>query len=94
MGVLSGYKTYNPEEEGYGNAKEWRKSFSERMDPDKATEIIGDNDPYSILELKHDASINEIKTQFRKLAMKHHPDKGGDHETMQKIIAAYTILMN
>lgn len=34
-------------------------------------------------------TIEELKKEYRKLAMKHHPDRGGDLETMQKINAAY-----
>lgn len=35
-------------------------------------------------------SLDELKTEFRKLAMQHHPDHGGDTATMQQINAAYT----
>lgn len=36
-------------------------------------------------------SIADLKTQYKKLAFKHHPDRGGDTETMQKINAEYDI---
>jgi len=32
------------------------------------------------LGVPKDASENDIKKSFRKLAMKHHPDKGGDKD--------------
>lgn len=32
---------------------------------------------------------DEIKSEYRRLAMKHHPDRGGDTATMQDINAAY-----
>ena len=35
---------------------------------------------YDVLEIKPDASADEIKKAFRKQAMKHHPDKGGNIE--------------
>ena len=35
---------------------------------------------YDVLEVKPDASADEIKKAFRKQAMKHHPDKGGNIE--------------
>lgn len=38
-------------------------------------------------------SVAVIKTAYRKLASKHHPDKGGDVKTMQKINAAYDAAM-
>lgn len=34
-------------------------------------------------------TLEELKTQYKKLAMKHHPDRGGDLETMQEINAEY-----
>ena len=36
--------------------------------------------------------IEELKSQFRKLAMQHHPDRGGRKEDMQEINAEYTAL--
>ena len=36
--------------------------------------------------------IEELKSQFRKLAMAHHPDRGGRKEDMQEINAEYTAL--
>jgi hypothetical protein len=35
------------------------------------------------------ANPEEIKKHFRTLAMQHHPDRGGDTETMRLIIEAY-----
>lgn len=48
--------------------------------------------PYDILGVARDASIDEIKAAYRKLAMENHPDRGGDTETFQKISVAYEIL--
>lgn len=33
---------------------------------------------YEVLGVSKDADSNTIKKAFRKLALKHHPDKGGD----------------
>ena len=49
-------------------------------------------DPYSILGLDRNASPEDIKKAYRKLAVKHHPDKGGDQEKFKEISAAYEIL--
>lgn len=49
-------------------------------------------DPYNILGVNRDASTDEIKTAYRKLAAKHHPDRGGDTKTFQNIQQAYDIL--
>lgn len=47
---------------------------------------------YEVLGLEKGASDAEIKKAYRKLAMKHHPDKGGNPEEFKKIQAAYDIL--
>ena len=78
-GFCDGYKTYDPEVEGYGNASQWRDAFNERMGWEEATIILGDTDPYTILELQHNATFEEIKKQYRKMAKKWHPDKNPDN---------------
>ena len=47
------------------------------------------SDPYEVLGVPRDASEDVIKKAYRKLAMKHHPDKGGDPEQFKKIQSAY-----
>lgn len=94
-GFCDGYKTYNPDVEGYGDASQWKKAFNQRMGYEEAKNILSDEDPYSILGILYGASLTEIRTQYRKMAMKWHPDKNQGLDTtemMQKIIAAYTIL--
>jgi len=49
-------------------------------------------DPYQILGLNKDASQDEIKKAFRKKAIQHHPDKGGDEEKFKEINWANSIL--
>lgn len=49
-------------------------------------------DHYSTLGVPRDADHDTIKAAFRKLAMKHHPDKGGDPNEFQKINEAYETL--
>ena len=46
-----------------------------------------DNDKlYEVLGVKKDATETEIKKTFRKLALQHHPDRGGDPEKVSIII--------
>jgi curved DNA-binding protein CbpA len=47
---------------------------------------------YKILEVSENATPKEIKKARDRLALKHHNDKGGSNEEMQKINAAYETL--
>lgn len=49
-------------------------------------------DYYSRLGVSKTASSDELKRAFRKLAMQHHPDRGGDQKTFQEINEAYDTL--
>ncbi len=47
---------------------------------------------YEILGVTESATQDEIKRAYRKLAVEHHPDKGGNEETFKKISEAYDTL--
>jgi len=47
---------------------------------------------YKILGLQDFASLDEIKKEYRRLALIHHPDRGGNLERMKLINSAYDIL--
>ena len=50
-------------------------------------------DFYEVLGISKDASADEIKKSFRKLAVKHHPDKeGGDEAKFKEASEAYEVL--
>ena len=49
-------------------------------------------DHYQTLGVKPESDPKTIKTAYRKLASKHHPDKGGDQEQFKKIQKAYETL--
>ena len=49
-------------------------------------------DYFNILGVNNSASEDEIKKAYRTLAMKHHPDRGGDQNKFQEIQEAYSVL--
>lgn len=51
-------------------------------------------DYYKILGVSEDSSPDEIKKAFRKLAVKHHPDRGGDEKKFKEANEAYDTLKN
>ena len=62
--------------------------YWESFDPDKrieAAKLLGVDEPIT---------KEKIIKQFRNLAMKHHPDHGGDGEEFKKVRSAYEILLN
>ena len=48
--------------------------------------------PYQTLGVTRDATADDIKRAYRKLASKHHPDRGGDTKVFQEIQTAYDTL--
>lgn len=55
------------------------------MTPREAFEELG---------LATNASEDDVKKAYRKLASKHHPDKGGDKEDFQRVHEAYTVALD
>ena len=53
-----------------------------------------EKDYYSILGAGETASQEEIERLYKRLAMQHHPDRGGDGEEMKAINEAYRVLGN
>lgn len=49
---------------------------------------------YDILGVSKEASVDEIKKAFRRQAVKHHPDRGGDEAKFKEINEAYEVLSN
>jgi len=53
---------------------------------------VSKRDYYEVLGVGKTASADEIKKAFRKHAVKHHPDKGGDEAKFKEINEAYEVL--
>jgi molecular chaperone DnaJ len=49
-------------------------------------------DYYEVLGVSKDASADEIKKAFRKAAIEHHPDRGGDESKFKEVNEAYEVL--
>ena len=54
--------------------------------------MAGKQTYYDILGVKRDATQDDIKKAFRKLAAKYHPDAGGDEKKFAEVSEAYTTL--
>mmetsp|Transcript_33905 Transcript_33905/g.58234 ORF Transcript_33905/g.58234 Transcript_33905/m.58234 type:complete len:253 (-) Transcript_33905:104-862(-) len=66
------------------------------MDDCHSTQLLkdafGDQTVYEILSVPKDADEDTVKRAYRKLALKHHPDKGGDAKKFQALSLAHSIL--
>jgi len=54
----------------------------------------GPVDPHDVLGVPHDATPEQIKAAYRKLALTTHPDKGGSADEFFRIARAYRALLN
>lgn len=53
-----------------------------------------DSSYYELFKVEPDVAATDLKKAFRRIALKHHPDKGGDPETFQKMNHAYEVLQD
>jgi molecular chaperone DnaJ len=53
---------------------------------------MAQRDYYEILGVNKDASADEIKKAYRKKAIEHHPDRGGDEVKFKELSEAYEVL--
>ena len=55
----------------------------------KEEKEIDNNRFYELLGVKKDATQDEVKKAFRKIALKEHPDKGGDPDKVRDCDLTY-----
>jgi len=58
------------------------------------TKNVKDTTFYDTLGVAPDATPSQLKKAYYKIAMKEHPDKGGDKERFQEVGTAYQVLSN
>jgi DnaJ-domain-containing protein 1 len=62
----------------------WFPGFDALVAPEQAFQVLG---------VGSDSSKDEIARAYKRLAAKHHPDRGGDTQTMARINAARDALL-
>lgn len=50
--------------------------------------------PHEVLGVSPEATDDEIRTAYKRAAMKHHPDRGGSSEAFRVVHDAYAALRN
>jgi curved DNA-binding protein CbpA len=48
--------------------------------------------PYNILNISPNCTIDQLRTQFKTLAVKYHPDKGGDANVFNLMVASFKVV--
>ena len=77
-----------------GSSAHWKQAFSqaEDMGSGEAHAILEDDSPWGVLGLSPDVTYAQAKSRFRALMLEHHPDRGGNAATCERVIAAWTLI--
>lgn len=81
-----------PESSSSGEPYEYNQFLNEKYTYVDYYAALNDSSVKDSPKITRSSSEDDIKKAFRKLAMIHHPDRGGDAERFKKILAAYEIL--
>lgn len=76
----------------------WLKSLQEQNQIGQGAQpgqpIAKPTDPYAVLGVPDDASLDQVKKRYRQLSMIYHPDRdGGYNEAMKRVNLAYDQIM-
>ncbi|OAL53833.1 DnaJ-domain-containing protein, partial [Pyrenochaeta sp. DS3sAY3a] len=90
-------RKYRPKKEKKGSPEDeaFINDVEDDVDAEDGPPTI---DPYAVLELEKEASAEDVKKAYRKLALKHHPDKAAEedkeaaHKSFQEVAFAYAVL--
>ena len=89
------WKYFHKEESWYDDSNFYSNPFEDLSDDeDDFVKPMKRSSSYDILGIDEDSEDEDIKKAFRKKALIHHPDKGGDPEEFRKVREAYEILIN
>jgi hypothetical protein len=85
------HKPYGTYDGAPGSPEQWRHVFEQRFSAAQVTEYLGDRSPWEVLGIRAGATLEEIKTAYRRRARETHPDlnPGIDRAVFQRVQAAY-----
>lgn len=87
--IIRFYKYYNTYNQNYYNA--FNNNFNKYKDQKNTNSLLKAHFDKLGIEITKNTSI--IKSQYRKLCLIHHPDKGGDKNMFISIIESYNYIM-
>lgn len=89
------WKYFHKEETWYDDSNFYSNPFEDLSDDeDDFVKPMKRSSSYDVLGIDEDSEDEDIKKAFRKKALIHHPDKGGDPDEFRKVREAYEILIN
>jgi DnaJ-domain-containing protein 1 len=92
-GIRERAEAYNQLHNGTPRLPPRPRSRSHRRPPQHCGRVRATQGPRAVLGLYLDATVQEIKSAYRALAMQHHPDHGGSTERMREINLAYAAIV-
>lgn len=95
--LMGRYKQYDPSVEGFGSVSQWREAWEQTMGVEQAQDVLGDDNPLTILGLTKTPTRAILKSAYRKKVMENQDCFRADATPEQQakakqIIAAYSIL--